>query len=214
VVKKKLPDHSYKYERDNEILVEFSSKKIAKIRRKYGFKNSYDLDAALDQIAMFHEKPSYFNPSPGIPAQKKLLNAIRQYAVNLEDALNRIGDKDYLAITKHCSHWGRQSLLNQLDETKGAVEAALSDLDKKPTRPGPPRKDTHRLLVLKLRKIHQEGTGEFRSFTLNPYSEDNVCTGPLVEFIEEIVDELNAPVGNALIAKTLKEFPVSKNELP
>ena len=185
---------------------QFTAKQIARLREEYGFRDSYKLEETLDRVAMFFEKPEYYEPPEAIKIRRARFNKIQAYSEKLIKELKVLSDRDLLLIGRHSS-WMRLEAIEAVRVMREIAYWALRDL-KDSGKGGAPRKDTERRLIAKLRGIYKEGTGKLDWHFPDPYDEDPKYTGPLVEFIEEIAGLLNVQIKNGFIGDTLNHFPV------
>ena len=67
----------------NEI-IEFTPDQVTLIRDRYGFSESFELEEALDRIALHYEKPEYFDAPTPVAKQKTQFEKIRTLLEKLE----------------------------------------------------------------------------------------------------------------------------------
>ena len=205
---KDLPDHKVPF---NDPVVKFSSDQIKQLQDKYEFDKPYPLEKALDRVAMFHEQKNYYKPPPLKSEQKQLFNAIKrsalkmeEAALKMEEAIKGLGRSELMLIGKYDCHWISDNKIDQIAEIRRVAERALSDLDEL-SKPGAPKKEHERSIILKLVQIYRAGTGRTDRYWNDSYYK-GAYIGKLVEFIEEIVRIFAIPITNNIIGKTIKEM--------
>jgi len=199
--KKKLPDHHLSFD---DPVIQISTDQIDKLRAKYGFSKSYQLEVALDHVALFHEQKNYYKPPPPVSEQRELFNVIQQSALNMEEAITKLGESELLLIGRQSCGWISDVKIDQISQIRRVAERALTELSERSSSGGRPKKILERSLVAKLDRIYREGTGGKEQFSQNHKSYE--FSGKKVEFIEEIVEILGAPVSNQRIGRELKRI--------
>jgi hypothetical protein len=131
-------------EMTKDLIVEFTPEQIKHFQQKYGFDDKYDLESELDHIAMFFEKPKYFDPPKPVVKQRKLFQTIKKSATKLEDALKSISDDELLLIGGYDSHWNRATAIEAVKHLKLTAEFALNNLVITFPKGGRPPKETER----------------------------------------------------------------------
>jgi hypothetical protein len=185
-------------------IIEFTPEQVTRIRDRYGFSESFELGEALESIAMFFEKPEYFDAPTPVTEQKNRFDKIRKLTKKLEDEFNGLTKDELLLIGRQHSNWSKFRVIDFIKEQRHMAEGALVDLSAKSGRKGAPRRDTERSLIKRLMYIYKAGTGKDPGYTYLPVTSE--YTGNTISFIEDIANHLNAPIKNRFIGDTVKSI--------
>ena len=191
-------------------IIEFTSDQVTCIRDRYGFSESFELEKALNRIALHFEKPEYFDAPTPVAKQKTQFKKIRKLLEKLEAEFDSLTLDELFLIGKQNHNWSKGRVLDFLEEQLSMSGKAIADLSTRSGRKGPPRRDTERDLIAILVNIYEDGTGNRRGYTQDP--ETSEYKGSLICFIEDIANHLNAPIKNRFIGDTLKSIPSSSKQ--
>lgn len=191
-------------------IIEFTSDQVTRIRDRYGFSESFELEKALDSIAMIFEKPEYFDAPTPVTEQKNRFDKIRKLTEKLEEEFNGLTKDELLLIGRQHSNWSKFRVIDFIKEQRHMAEGALVDLSAKSGRKGAPRRDTERSLIERLMYIYEVGTGNDPGYTHLAVTSE--YTGNLISFIEDIACHLNAPIENRFIGDAVKSIISSSKQ--